>query len=117
MRYTHKNVFAGTNETVVLNCYRIDKVACAWRISKKAVPSAKESNETDKTYTLHPEGHSLNPKLKSSNIDIIGGNDTRTCKLKIRSFSAADEGIYTCKYLSSGTFTLDKRYNVQLKSK
>ncbi|CAC5426783.1 unnamed protein product [Mytilus coruscus] len=116
VHYTNETVFAGMNETVVLNCYRVDKSECAWRIMKKQVPSSMDSNATDKTYTLYTEGHSLNPKLHNTNIDIIGGTNTGKCNLKIRSFSAADEGSYTCNFFTLLTYTHYFAYNVQLKS-
>ncbi|XP_052079075.1 uncharacterized protein LOC127717472 [Mytilus californianus] len=114
--YPHETVFVGTNETVELNCYKYDQSECAWRISKKAVPSSMDSNATDKTYILYTDGHLLNPKLKNTNIDIIGGTHTGKCNLKIRSFSSADEGSYTCKFWSPGTDAHYNVYNVQLKS-
>ncbi|CAG2226569.1 CADM4 [Mytilus edulis] len=95
----YENVFVGTNETVELNCYHLYPSKCTWRISRTAEPSAMESNATDnmdKTFTVYTEGHLLKPKLKNTNIDIIGGNNSGNCNLKIRSFSAADEGNYTC---------------------
>lgn len=116
----YANVFVGTNETVELNCYHLYPSKCTWRISRTAEPSAIESNATDnmdKTFTVHTEGHLLKPKLKNTNIDIIGGNNSGKCNLKIRSFSAADEGSYTCKYWSISRFGFYKFYNVQLKSK
>lgn len=76
-----------------------------------------ESNATDKTFTVQTEGHLLNQNLKNTNIDIIGGHSSSECNLKIRRFSAADEGHYTCKYLSLGTFVFYRLYHVQLKSK
>ncbi|CAC5372895.1 PVRL3 [Mytilus coruscus] len=114
--YTHKTVFVGTNETVELNCYDYDQSECAWLISKKAVPSSMDSNATDKTYILYTDGHLLDPKLKNTYIDIIGGTNTGKCNLKIRSFSSVDEGSYTCKLWSRGSDAHYNGYNVQLKS-
>ncbi|CAC5372146.1 CADM4 [Mytilus coruscus] len=100
--YKYETVYVGTNETVELYCYRFDQSECAWRISKKALPSSKDSNATDKTYILYTDGHLLNPKLNNTNIDIIGGNNTGKCNLKIRRFTTVDEGSYTCKFWSRG---------------
>lgn len=116
----YANVFVGTNETVELNCYHLYQSECTWRISRTAELSAIESNATDnmnKTFAVHTGGHLLKPELKNTNIDFMGGHNSGKCNLKIRSFSAADEGRYTCKYWRFSIMAFYKRYNVQLKSK
>lgn len=116
MYYANRTVFVGKNDTVELNCHRRQKFECGWHIPNQAIKPSMERNSTHKTYIQYNEGHLMDPNLKNPNIDIIGGNDTIKCKLRIRNFSAVDEGSYTCKAWNLRTYTSYTNYDVHLKS-
>ncbi|VDI57359.1 Hypothetical predicted protein [Mytilus galloprovincialis] len=73
------------------------------------------NNAREENYTQYSEGHSLNSKIKNSNIVINGDNIIGKYNLIIRNVSAVDVGSYRCKFWKAGDLHLHIYvYNLQL---
>lgn len=111
-----RRVFVVRNETVILNCTCFNQNESSWRVIKYPRVTARETDAIYESNIPYTEGLSLNPKLKNSNIDIVGNYKSGECNLIITHFSDYDEGTYKCEYWEKGYIYIDT-YHVQISSK
>ncbi|CAC5393260.1 NCAM [Mytilus coruscus] len=110
-----KDVFVRRYGTIALNCKCFYQNESTWRVLKTSKVRPVDTTVTEKLYIPYTQGLLLNPKLKHTNIDIIGNYISSECNLIIRNFSNDDVGIYRCEYWENGSIYIDT-YVVNIQS-
>ncbi|XP_063418429.1 uncharacterized protein LOC134701227 [Mytilus trossulus] len=97
---TTEKVFVRRGDDIVLNCTCFRENNGEW----KGPNISSLSNHSKEEFLIpYATGLKLNPILEGSNVRVVGGYDSNTCKLVINNFLAMNEGIYRCHYVQSNT--------------